>query len=171
MAAARSCPLVIALPYRRRMSSPGVRPLPNFDARRCYDDLMTTSFAPALRRAGLRGSRGRFELPSTSHWAQLGFQHSASNDLENLEFTVNLSVISREVWTGRAAANASLGRRPSPGVWYGPWADQVRVGAVPGHGVAGIWWRLSLDVDQAVVRDEVVDALVDLGVPWLRKRI
>jgi hypothetical protein len=39
-----------------------------------YADMMTTTFAPALRAAGLRGSNGRFELPTDTCWAQLGFQ-------------------------------------------------------------------------------------------------
>jgi hypothetical protein len=37
-----------------------------------YADMMKTTFAPALRAAGLRGSSGRFELPSDIYWAQLG---------------------------------------------------------------------------------------------------
>ena len=41
-----------------------------------YADLMKTTFAPALRAVGLRGSNGRFELPSDVYWAQLGFFRS-----------------------------------------------------------------------------------------------
>ena len=32
-----------------------------------YAELMKNDFAPALRSAGLRGSNGRFELPSETH--------------------------------------------------------------------------------------------------------
>lgn len=39
-----------------------------------YDDLMKATFAPALRGVGLKGSGGRFELPSDTYWALLGFQ-------------------------------------------------------------------------------------------------
>ena len=42
-----------------------------------YADMIKTTFAPALRAAGLRGSNGRFELPSDIYWAQLGFQKSS----------------------------------------------------------------------------------------------
>lgn len=34
---------------------------------------MKASFGPALRAEGMRGSGGRFELPSDVVWAQLGF--------------------------------------------------------------------------------------------------
>lgn len=43
-----------------------------------YAELMKRVFAPALREAGLKGSGGRFELPSQKYWAQLGFQKSAT---------------------------------------------------------------------------------------------
>jgi hypothetical protein len=35
-----------------------------------YTFLMKTDFGPALRQAGFRGSGGRFELPSATHWVQ-----------------------------------------------------------------------------------------------------
>lgn len=54
-----------------------------------YPDLMKGVFAPALREAGLKGSGGRFELPSEKYWAQLGFQKSAYSDSSALKFTVN----------------------------------------------------------------------------------
>ncbi len=49
-----------------------------------YAELMRTAFGPALREAGLRGSTGRFELPSATHWGQLGFQKSAYSVLHDL---------------------------------------------------------------------------------------
>jgi hypothetical protein len=61
------------------------------------------AFAPRLLDAGLRGSNGRFELPSNDHWAQLGFQKSAYSDGHEIHFTVNLSIIRRDVWAEQVA--------------------------------------------------------------------
>ena len=74
-----------------------------------FHDLMKETFAPALRSVGLKGSGGRFELPSERYWAQLGFQKSAYSDSAVLMFTVNLSVINREVWAEQASAAPHLG--------------------------------------------------------------
>lgn len=101
-----------------------------------YDGLMKGTFAPALRAAGLKGSGGRFELPSEKYWAQLGFQKSAYSDSAALQFTVNLSVISRQVWAEQAAARPHLGGKPTPNIGYGSWADQVRIGDLTDRSLA-----------------------------------
>jgi hypothetical protein len=67
-----------------------------------YAELMKTDFAPALRKAGLRGSNGRFELGT------LGFQKSVSNSHDEVQFTINLSVIRRDEWTSYAATSSHL---------------------------------------------------------------
>jgi hypothetical protein len=131
-----------------------------------YDDLMKASFAPALRAAGLKGSGGRFELPSDKYWAQLGFQKSVYSDSSALEFTVNLSVISRDVWEEQAAAKPHLGKKPTPSIHYGSWAEQVRIGQLTPSG-EDLWWRLNRREDPGPVAERVVSALLDFAVPWL----
>ena len=79
-----------------------------------YAEWMKGTFGPALRGAGLRGSGGRFELPSDIFWAQLGFQKSAYSDGQEVRFTVNLSVIRRDEWEVQASSAPHLGQRPSP---------------------------------------------------------
>jgi hypothetical protein len=79
-----------------------------------YAEWMKATFGPALRDEGLRGSGGRFELPSDVFWAQLGFQKSAYSDGREVRFTVNLSVTRRDDWTKRTAAKSYLGERPTP---------------------------------------------------------
>lgn len=61
--------------HRPKVHRPGSETDPT--PQQVYDDLMKASFAPALRGVGLKGSGGRFELPSEKYWAQLGFQKSA----------------------------------------------------------------------------------------------
>lgn len=127
---------------------------------------MKQTFAPALRQAGLRGSAGRFELPSDQHWALLGFQKSAYSDSSEVRFTVNLAVIDRTVWAERAAAKPHLGKRPSPGILYGDWAEQIRIGALIPAG-DDLWWRLVRGQDSEPVAAAALDALRDAAVPWL----
>src|SRR4051794_41008620 len=84
-----------------------------------YAEMMKGTFAPALRAAGLRGSSGRFALPSDLNWAQLGFQKSAYNSGDEVRFTVNLSVISRGEWESQRATKTYLGKEPSANTKYG----------------------------------------------------
>ena len=131
-----------------------------------YDMLMKSTFAPALRKVGLKGSGGRFELPSPTHWVQLGFQKSAFSDSDSVTFTVNLSVISRETWAERAAAAPHLGARPAPSTSYGSWGTWCRIGELMPSG-EDHWWWLRRGQEAAPVAEDVVTTLLDVAVPWL----
>src|SRR6266542_309783 len=112
--------------WKHRRREPGSGNVDSASPQDVYADLMRNAFAPALREAGLRGSNGRFELPSEVYWAQLGFQKSAYSSADEVRFTVNLSVIRRDEWTLQSTAKPYLGKRPRPSTHYGTWADQVR---------------------------------------------
>jgi len=132
-----------------------------------YAQMMKTTFAPALRAAGLRGSNGRFELPSHAHWAQLGFQKSSYSGADEVRFTVNLSVISRTEWEKQKAAKPYLGRQPTPTGRYGPWADQARIGELtPAR--ADKWWRIIRGADVEPVQADALADLLAYAVPWLK---
>jgi Domain of unknown function (DUF4304) len=133
-----------------------------------YAELMKAAFGPALRGAGLRGSNGRFELPSDMYWAQLSFQKSAYSGGDEVRFTVNLSVVSRAEWALRSAAAPYLGRQPSPSFQYGSWADQARIGKLTPAG-GDKWWRIVRGVDSGPVLDDALADLMTYGVPWLRR--
>jgi hypothetical protein len=135
-----------------------------------YAEWMRATFGPALRTQGLRGSGGRFHLPTDVYWAQLGFQKSAFSDGQEVRFTVNLSVIRRDVWAEQTAAQPHLGEEPSPNTKYGAWAHQVRIGKLTPDG-EDKWWRIVRGVASTDVRDDAVHDLLTLGVPWLRKRL
>ncbi|PUA78997.1 DUF4304 domain-containing protein [Nocardioides currus] len=153
--------------HRPKDFSPGSEADPT--PRQVYDRLMRESFAPALRSAGLKGSGGRFELPSETHWSLLGFQKSSHSDSNRLEFTVNLSVISRQVWEEQAPTRAHRGTKPAPSTFYGSWADQTRIGLLTPSG-EDLWWSLDRGEDPRVVEEHVVSTLLDLAVPWLVAR-
>jgi hypothetical protein len=154
--------------YRRRQppdASDAVTP-----PQEVYAGLMKTAFAPALRAAGLRGSGGRFELPSERYWAQLGFQKSAYSSGDELRFTVNVSVIPRDEWARQSAAKPYLGKQPKPNTEYGAWAQRVRIGhLVPSKGDK--WWRIIRGSDADAVRDDTLHDLLTYAVPWLRQQI
>ena len=135
-----------------------------------YANLMKTAFSPALRAAGFRGSNGRFALPSDIYWAQLGFQKSSYSGADEVQFTVNLSVIGRAEWESQRAAKPYLGRQPKPCTLYGPWADQVRIGQLtPARGDK--WWRIIRGADVEPVRADTLADLLKYGVPWIKKRV
>jgi hypothetical protein len=150
--------------HRPKDFSPGSETDPT--PQQVYDAQMKGAFAPALRAAGLKGSGGRFELPSDKYWSQLGFQKSAYSDSSTLKFTVNLSVISREVWAEQATTKPRLGKKPAPSTWYGSWAEQVRIGQLTTSG-EDLWWRLNRSDDPKPLAEQVVSTLLELAVPWL----
>lgn len=135
-----------------------------------YADWMKTAFGPGLRAEGMRGSGGRFEFASDRVWAQLGFQKSTYSDAQEVRFTVNLSVIGRDVWEEHKSAEPHLGERPSPSFHYGAWADQVRIGALTPDG-DDKWWRIVRGVEASSVRDDAMHDLMTYAVPWLRARL
>jgi hypothetical protein len=134
-----------------------------------YADQMKAAFAPALRGAGLRGSGGRFELPSACYWAQLGFQKSAYSSGDQLRFTINLSVIPRDEWARQSTAKPYLGKHPTPSTQYGAWAKTARIGQLTPRG-EDKWWRILRGADAAAVRDDALHDLLTYAVPWLRQQ-
>jgi hypothetical protein len=159
---------VVAWKYRQRDRNIASDGLPS--PQDVYADLMKTTFAPALRAAGFRGSNGRFELPSDVYWAQLGFQKSVHNGADEVRFTVNLSVIDRTEWESRRADEPSFGDRPRPTVHYGPWADQVRIGQLTPDG-RDKWWRIVRGADVEPVRADALTDVLTYGVPWIKAHI
>lgn len=134
-----------------------------------YADLMKTRCAPALRSVGLKGSNGRFELPSDKYWIQLGFQKSAYSDGQEVRFAVNLSVIQRARWEAAVAVKPYLGKAPSPSTRYGQIQQSVRLGQLVTGG-NDHWWSIARGIDVGSLAEEVTTALLDLGVPWLVAR-
>lgn len=158
------------LAWRRRPHQTGSTAPDAPTAQSIYIELMKTRFAPWLRGSGLRGSDGRFELPSESHWAQLGFQKSAYSDRTEIRFTINLLAISRAEWESQRAAKPYLGTKPKPGTLYGDWAQQTRIGALIPTG-EDKWWHLYPGQDLDEVTTDVIGNLGDYGIPWLKAAI
>jgi hypothetical protein len=76
--------------------------------------MMREQVAPALRGLGIKGSGQSFANPSERYWALIGFQKSRRSSSAVLEFTVNLTVVSR-------AASVLASRRDR---WWSVAADR-----------------------------------------------
>jgi hypothetical protein len=135
-------------------------------AQEIYKRMLRDEVAPALRSVGLRGSSGRFAVPSTTHWEQLAFQKSHWNDRDSVAFTVDLSVIRRDVWASMIARDPWLGKEPSPTTHIGPPAVQSRIGFLRPEGVDH-WWELTTGRPVEPILDEVMRDLFCLALPWL----
>jgi len=135
-----------------------------------YAALMKDTLAPALRALGLRGSGGRFSLPSDTHWALLGFQRSVWDDRDEIQLTVNLTVLGRAAWASEVAGNPWQAARPNPNHEYGTLASQTRLGLLLPGGT-DTWWTVRADEPTDTVTDDVLAAIRDVGIPWLRTQI
>ena len=147
------------------------RPLDPTDdpAQDLYKRLLRDEVAPALRAVGLRGSSGKFAVPSTTHWVQLAFQKSSWNDRNTVGFTVNLSVIRRDAWESLVAAAPWLGKEPSASTYIASPAAQERIGFLRPEG-RDHWWELTTGAPVEPVLEDVMHDLFCLGVPWLKKQ-
>jgi hypothetical protein len=140
--------------------------------------MLRDEVAPALRASGLKGSGQRFELPSESHWALLGFQKSAWSDRQRLTFTVNLTVVARSVWTNGRRRWSQLPEQPGPNWALPPMMESAfdtgywhaRIGELmPGN--LDRWWEVNATPDSGAVAAEVVEAIVEYALPEMRERL
>lgn len=135
-----------------------------------YAAMMKDDVAPRLRRLGLKGSGGRFHLPSDTCWALLGFQRSAWNDADHVRFTVNLTCVAKAAWEA-ARETKGLSERPRPNVHYGLFAPSTRIGALRPDLRPDLredtWWDVRSGVATGPVADAVMHDIETHGLPWL----
>lgn len=138
-------------------------------AQQRYTAMINGIISPALRDQGMTGSAGQYALPSTTHWALLGFQKSVHSDRTAIRFTVNLTAVDRAVWADGATRNRYWGAKPIAGGGYGAAVASERIGLIAGRG--DTWWVLGADDDPQAVADDVLHDLRLIGLPWLRAAI
>lgn len=129
---------------------------------------------PALRRLGLRGSGVSFELPDDRSWALVGLQADWRMARAGIvHFTVNLTFADKSAWAATRGAKLYYPERPSANSSYGMDAEVIRIGElVPvAEDVLDRWWTLRQDHPPEQTAAEVVAAIRDHGLPWLRSRI
>lgn len=155
------------MPDRRRKTSAVLNDgMPT--AQEAFRVMLRDESAPALRRLGFVGSGQIYRLPDERNWPLLGFQKSMFNTGERLSFTINLSVVSKELWEQRRSVRR-LPLRPAPSTFYGPWMWHRRIGHLLPAG-DDHWWEVGTAPDPAIV-SEVVEAVRDLALPAMRRQI
>ncbi|GAA3443351.1 DUF4304 domain-containing protein [Planomonospora venezuelensis] len=130
--------------------------------------MLRDEIAPPLRELGFVGSGQVYRLPDDRHWALLGFQRSTGSTWELLRFTVNLSVVPKELWEQRRSAGR-LPPRPAPSTYYGPWTWWSRIGKLLPDG-GDHWWDVGPAPDPAVASD-VLAGVRDFALPALERRL
>ncbi|HJW50285.1 MAG TPA: DUF4304 domain-containing protein [Candidatus Limnocylindria bacterium] len=135
--------------------------------------------APALRGLGFQGSAQSFVLRSDTHWALVGFQKSRDRYADSVKFTVNVTVVAREIWKVWREASPHLPARPHANVSYGPGSRQLDpdVRAAYSWERIGVlmpvrndyWWEIRADTDTTHVAEEVIAAIRDYAIPEIRR--
>jgi hypothetical protein len=139
-------------------------------AQQAFARMLKEEIAPALRRLGFRGSGQRFELRSETHWAVIGFQKFTWSDQDNVEFTLNLTVVGRDQWARAREERPHLPAKPSGNVfanvgWEGRVADVIPDSS------GDVTWAVSEATPAEAVAAEVVGVITDYVLPAFRKHI
>lgn len=140
-------------------------------AQEAFARMMKHEVAPALRRLGFKGSGQRYELPSETHWAIIGFQKFKWSNRDSVEFTLNLTVVDRDDWLRAREARRYLPARPSANV-FGGVGWEARIADLVPSGTEGDYaWTVTAGLPTEPVAGDVVGAITDYVVPAMRGRI
>lgn len=121
-------------------------------AQECFTVMMREQVAPAVRKLGFKGSGSSFVLPVEGYWAIIGFQKSVWSTATELQFTINLTVVSKSEWIAIRERKPYYPERPSPNTHFGPSVWQRRIGElIPVKG-NDYWWTLGTDNRSEAVR-------------------
>jgi Domain of unknown function (DUF4304) len=120
---------------------------------------------------GFKGSGQNYELPSPDYWAMLGFQKSAFSDSRELSFTLNVLVVSRQVWEQMRAERSDLRPRPTATTYWGDFCWQHRIGELLPGEHRDLWWDLSEQTDVSALTDAVLWAIRDYLLPAMREQM
>lgn len=134
-----------------------------------YKELVKDQISPVLRDLGLKGSGGRYQLPSDDHWALIGFQRSVYSDAEHIRFTLNVLVVSHEEWSEARAGRTHYPEKPTAGTLWGA-GSQARIGGLMPVG-EDYWWDLYPDTFTDELVTDVLGAIRDYALPWMRQQI
>jgi hypothetical protein len=139
-------------------------------AQEAFRRMMSEQVAPKLRALGFKGSGQRFTLPSESHWAILGFQRSAWGDSKKGQFTINLTVVSKEAWEASRTERPYRGAAPQPNAFEGVPAWEERIGSlIPGD--LDRWWEVRGGGPTEQVAAEVLSVIEEYALPEMRRQI
>lgn len=132
--------------------------------------MMREEIGPQLRWMGFKGSGQSYLLPSGTHWILLGFQKSMYSDRRNVRFTVNVTAVSKEVWTKTRTQRSRLPERPSANSRYGPFAWQERIGQLLPDG-EDRWWTIEANAPTEATAVDVLRAIRGYALPAIQKQV
>ena len=124
---------------------------------------------PGLRDLGFKGSGQAFTMPSETHFVMLGLQKSTSSSADLVRFTINVSVISRQIWAQVREERSHLPATPSPNTFYGDFAWQERIGTLLDG--TDRWWTIRTEKDARSVAEAVLDAVRRAAVPAIEHHV
>jgi hypothetical protein len=112
---------------------------------------------PAIRQLGLRGSGMRYQLPAVDHFCTVGFVGARWSTWAVAEVTGQVSVIPRSAWKTKVADGRAHGSKPSAS-----YVDPHRSRSFRSY------WTVSAGLPTDDVANEVIGAVRDRAVPWMR---
>ncbi|MFF0382298.1 DUF4304 domain-containing protein [Streptomyces sp. NPDC004286] len=131
-----------------------------------YADALRQDIEPSLRKLGLVGSRGCFELRDPQVWRLIGIQKSAGNSADRIRFTVNLLVVSKAVWQQVRGRVPSAPVRPSPNTACGKDIRPQRIGELMPGG-QDHWWEVTERTRPERLARSVLSAVESYALPYL----
>ncbi|WP_448811939.1 DUF4304 domain-containing protein [Agromyces bauzanensis] len=132
--------------------------------------LRRRGLSPGFRARGWTRSGGKYQLPSETHWVLAGTQKSAFSDRDEVQFTINLLVVSRADWAeirerrGGGVAPLATTHPGSPGDWG-------RLGMLASPDDLDVWWTVSPRSDLPELANSVLTTMDGFGTPWLSERL
>ncbi|WP_292848794.1 DUF4304 domain-containing protein [uncultured Microbacterium sp.] len=100
----------------------------------------------------------------------MGFQQSWCSISAEMRFTVNLLTVRRDEGGSLIAQRPHCGAKHSASTLYGESVRSTRIGHLLEHR-EDKWWRVYEEQDMDRVRADVVIAIVEQGLPWLRNQV
>jgi Domain of unknown function (DUF4304) len=138
-------------------------------AQAAYAAMLRDQIAPRLRELGCRGSGWSYLLPDDRWWALIGFQKDRHSDAAQVRFTVNVAAADKALWDAARVEYPWLPARPTANTHY-PVGELIRIGRLLPTRV-DTWWAVPAGAPTDAVADEVVRAVRDHALPWIRERL
>lgn len=137
------------------------------NAQDIYRLMLKDHVGPFLRERGWRGSQGTYADPDSDYWVQVGFQRSQWNTADHVKFTLNLSVMSKAMWSEAREERSDFPAVPSANGDWGRRGWFERIGSVM-HG-GDFWWAIDSGDDPVALAGEVTEALDRFGLPAIER--
>jgi hypothetical protein len=138
-------------------------------AQATFKAMMRDRIAPGIRELGFRGSGQHYSLPNATHWVLLGFQRSKWSTAEEVEFTVNITVVSKDEWSRLRVEHPFLPDEPAANTVYGPRVWRRRLGIL--LGIGDHWWTVVAGEPTAATAGDVLEAIKTTALPAMRAEI